>query len=92
MLHRIDERKHIFPCLRIFRSIIHIVHLHRVFRLVVKFPAVDVVVEVYEFEVFSAYAVVTFHRVFGGVFIIVVIYRLAPVRRGCTVVLYDRTK
>ena len=67
-------------------------HLHRVFRLVVEFPTVDVVVEVYEFEVFSAYAVVTFHRVFGGIFIIMVIYRLAPVHRGCAVVFYDRTK
>ena len=81
-LYIFEEEMHIFAFKGIGRIIIHALHFLRVVAKVVKFPLVNIVVEVDEFEVLGAYAVMTLDRVLGWIFIIVVIHSLTPVFRG----------
>lgn len=62
------------------RLAIDVVHLVRVGVEIIKFPLIDVVVEVNELvTIRTAYTIMTLYGMFGRIFIIVVVDALAPV-------------
>lgn len=65
------------------RLAIDVVHLVRVGVEIIKFPLIDVVVEVNELvTIRTAYTIMTLYGMFGRIFIIVVVDALTPVL-GC---------